>query len=219
MTFSLVARDPATGAFGVATATGGPNVGALVPYARPGVGAIATQSMTNPYYGYAGLDMLADGLDPETVLRELTAADEGREKRQCLIVGRAGHPAAWTGAEVLEARNCVIGDDVAAGGNMLLDRDVPAAAFKGFAGAAGQPLEDRLLAALQAGEKAGGDQRGTKSAALKVYLHEDYPLVDIRVDWSTTPISELAEVLRATRESDFQEFLGSIPTRAGSTRR
>ncbi|HEY8594963.1 MAG TPA: DUF1028 domain-containing protein [Devosiaceae bacterium] len=214
MTFSIVARDPRTGAFGVATATGGPAVGSLVPYARAGVGAVATQGYTtNPQYGFGGLDAMARGVTSHEALDRLTSADAGRQRRQCVMIDREGRTAAWTGEEIAEVRGALTRDGVAVAGNLLASPQVLKDMMSAFEKAPGLPLADRLLAAMLAGEKAGGDSRGTRSAALKVYDTEDYPAVDLRVDWSVAPIEDLGKVLAATREDDYATFFARLPTR------
>jgi uncharacterized Ntn-hydrolase superfamily protein len=214
MTFSIVARDPRTGALGVATATGGPVVGSLVPHARAGVGAIATQASTNGLYAYDGLDALAEpGATAQTVLDGLLAGDEGREARQCLIIDAHGRIAVWTGSACSAHASAKSGDNVAVGGNLLSGEAVLDAMLSAFTESAG-PLEDRLLAALTAGERTGGDRRGTRSAALKVYTRDPFPTVDLRADWSQTPVADLGVILEATRDSSYADFFASIPTRA-----
>lgn len=213
MTFSIVARDPVTGAFGVATATGGPAVGSLVPHARAGVGAIATQSLTNPYLGYDGLDLLAEpDATAELVLSRLLEADSGRDLRQCLVIDREGRTAAWTGPDCTPGAKTLTARDVAVGGNMLASTAVIDAMAAAYAGAEGE-LEDRLLAALAAAHAAGGDYRDAKSAALKTYTTELYPAIDLRTDWSTTPIADLGRILEAIRAPDYADFFKRVPRR------
>jgi uncharacterized Ntn-hydrolase superfamily protein len=214
MTFSIVARDPLSGAVGVACATGGPVVGALVPHARAGVGAIATQGNTNPLYGFDGLDLLARGGESApTVLDRLLATDAGRGRRQCIIIDREGSTAAWTGPDCGVHAGTLTGTEVAVAGNMLTGTDVLEAMLTAFGETSGE-LGDRLLAAMLAGEAAGGDHRGVRSAALKVCTSEPYPTLDLRADWSTTPLADLAAVLEAVRAPGYAEFFNSIPTRA-----
>lgn len=213
MTFSIVARDPTTSALGVATATGGPVVGSLVPHARACVGAIATQASTNGLYAYDGLDALAQpGADAQGVLDGLLAGDEGRERRQCLIIDNMGRTAVWTGTECGPHASARTGENVAVGGNLLAGETVLEAMLEAFAKAPGT-LEDRLLAAMIAGERAGGDKRGTRSAALKVYIRDPFPAVDLRSDWSQTPVADLGEILAATRDSGYADFLANVPRR------
>lgn len=214
MTYSIVARDPATGQFGVACATGGPVVGSLVPHVRSGVGAIATQSSTNPFLGMDGLKMLQAGGATDAVLDDLIGMDAGREKRQCIMIGVAGRPATWTGNLAEAAADHIAGADFAVAGNMLATRDVLVKMASAFEAGTGQSLADRLLLALAAAEDAGGDKRGTKSAALKVCAGFEYPSTDIRADWSDTAISDLRDILAATRRPDYAEFFDQLPRRS-----
>ncbi len=211
MTFSIVARDTDTGAFGVATATGGPVVGSLVPHARAGVGAIATQSLTNPLYGSIGLDLLGGGVPAQEVLDQLTAADAGRESRQCVIIGATGPAVAWTGSKAEAASGALVADGVGVAGNMLVSTHVFEAMLEAYQASGTQPFEDRLLAALRAGAAEGGDYRGIRSAALKVYTSEPYPAVDLRADWSNEPVAQLAEILNATRSQGYADFFRQLP--------
>lgn len=219
MTFSIVAKDPKTGAFGVATATGGPNVGNLVPYARAEAGAIATQGYTtNPFYGLTGLEELAKGKSAQMLCDELTAADMGRERRQCVIIDLQGNTATWAGKELTGYCGSVLQRGVAVAGNLLAGPEVLQSMIDTFLARQDTPFERRLLAALTAGQEAGGDKRGTKSAALKVYTTEPYPLWDVRVDWSDDPMPAMADVLDAIGAEEFQQFLERIPTRVNPSR-
>ena len=213
MTFSIVARDPQSGAMGVATATGGPVVGSLVPHARAGVGAIATQSQTNPHFGFDGLALLTDEtLSAQQVLDKLLADDPGRDLRQCLVLARRGATAAWTGSDCMDVAAHQTRENVAVAGNFLIDAEVLEAMLAAF-GAAGGALEDRMLSALSAGADRGGDRRGIRSAALKVYDRQPYPAVDLRSDWSETPVADLTRILAATRAPDYADFFESLPDR------
>ncbi len=215
MTFSIVARDSHTGAFGIATATGGPAVGSLVPYARAGAGAVATQGYTtNPYYGFNGLDLLASGQGAEEVVSVMTGADAGRARRQCLVIDRTGHTAAWTGDEISAWCGSILEKGVGVAGNLLFGAPVLEAMIAAYAEDTGLPFEERLLAAMTAGEAAGGDRRGTTSAALKVYTSEAYPAIDLRADWSERPIACLGDILAATRGPEYAEFFERLPTTA-----
>lgn len=215
MTFSIVAKDPASGAFGVATATGGPCVGSLVPHARSGIGAVATQGYTtNPFFAFDGLDRMAQGESAQQALDAVTASDAEADLRQCIMIDAAGHTAGWTGKAVTAETGMILHDGVAVAGNLLVTPSVLDAALAAFEASQGSPLDDRLLAALGAGQAIGGDRRGTRSAALKVYTTELYPFVDLRVDWSDTPIDDLRAVQRASRSSEYATFFSRVPTTA-----
>lgn len=214
MTFSIVARDPMTGAFGVATATGGPVVGSLVPHARSGVGAIATQGYTNPLYAYDGLAALDEGQGADTVLSALKAADLDFERRQIILVDKTGHTAGWTGSGLKGVANMTLTDNMAAAGNLLASATVVTAMVAAYEASAGKLLEDRLLAALFAGEQAGGDSRGTLSAAIKTVTDQPYPAIDVRVDFSSNPIGGLEVLLDQVRSSSYADFFADLPRRA-----
>lgn len=212
MTYSIVARDAQTGAFGVATATGGPAVGSLVPHARAGVGAIATQGHTNPFYAFDGLAALEQGQSAEGVVYALTTGDADRERRQLILVDKTGRAAGWTGNDLDTVSGMVIETGMAAAGNLLANDRVIPEMVRAFDQSAG-PLELRLMAALKAAEAAGGDKRGTFSAALKVYTDQPYPAVDVRIDYSQTPITDLEKALEAVRTGDYAEFFARLPRR------
>ncbi len=160
MTWSIIARDAATGAFGVAVATRFFAVGALCPHASGGIGALATQALINPLYGSEGLKLLAQGLAAPEVVARLTGADEGRDHRQLHVIDRHGRIAAHTGAECIDWCGHRIGEDHCVAGNMLAGPAVIAETSAAYASAASTPLPRRLIAALRAGEAAGGDTRG-----------------------------------------------------------
>lgn len=199
MTWSIVARDPATGAFAVAVTTCNLAVGASCPFVRAGVGAVSTQSMTNRYLGPAILDAMARGLAPEAAIEGALAGDEGKGIRQVHAVDAKGRSAAWTG------RNCVAwagdetGPDVSFAGNMLANEHVVPATSAAFRANAALPLPERMLAALDAGQAAGGDRRGRQSAALKLVTGEDFPDIDLRVDDHAEPLVELRRLLTLWR--------------------
>lgn len=214
MTFSIVARDERTGAFGVATATGGPNVGNLVPHARALVGAVATQGYTtNPLYGIDGLDLMATDKSAELVLEHLVDNDLGRLRRQSIMIDRNGDTAGWSGDGLGHWAGHICEQNFAVAGNLLAGQNVLSAMIDSFCTNTDLPLEDRLLSAMTAGQEAGGDKRGTQSAALKVYTTEPYAKVNLRVDLSQTPMADLKKVLNAVREPEFQTFSDRLPTR------
>ena len=207
MTFSIVARDPSSGQLGVAVATCTLAVGRAAPWARAGVGAVATQASSQRGYGPRLLDRLAGGARATVALEELLAVDTGAEQRQVGVVAPAGAPAAWTGGDCLSACGHVTGPDFAAQGNMLASRSVVPSVAECFeATAAGGDFAGRLVGALRAGQDAGGDLRGRQSAALLVVsgTRDDAApwegvLVDLRVDDAADPVDELGRLLRLQR--------------------
>ncbi|WP_421950633.1 DUF1028 domain-containing protein [Pelagibacterium sp.] len=212
MTFSILAHDRATGAFGVATATGGPAVGSLVPHARAGVGALATQGYTNPLYAHDGLAALEAGYGAEAVVYALTTADPERDRRQVIVMDRTGATAGWSGQGLTEAVGMHLQTDLAIAGNLLGTTDVVPAMAQAFSRAGGS-LELRLLAALTAGDLAGGDARGIQSAAIKTYTDQPYPAIDVRVDFARNPLDELSALLERVRIGDYADFVAGLPRR------
>jgi uncharacterized Ntn-hydrolase superfamily protein len=203
VTYSIVAHDPETGEFGVAVATGGPSVGAMVPWVEPGVGAVATQSFTNMDLGPLALERLRRGEPAPHALRALIEADPSREVRQIGLVDVSGAAAAFTGRDCVAFAGHVAGSGLSAQANMVERADIWLAMQVAYAGAAGE-LADRLLAALHAAERDGGDIRGIRSAALIVApgAPATKPWVrryDMRVDLSPQPLEELAQLLRVSR--------------------
>jgi uncharacterized Ntn-hydrolase superfamily protein len=189
-TFSIVARDPVTGRFGVAVTTKAFGVGALCPFAKAGVGAIATQARVNPALGPKGLRLLEHGLTADETLEELLHDDPGRAFRQLAVVDRQGRSAAWTGAEANGWKGHILGDNYSVQGNLLAGEAVVQAMAAALHGS-NAPFEERLLQALEAGQHAGGDKRGKQSAALLVVDTDEFPYVDIRVDDNPEPLKEL----------------------------
>lgn len=200
MTFSICAFDAATGELGVATQSKFLAVGAVVPWARAGVGAIATQSFANTSFGPRGLEMIAAGLAPEDVARKLLEDDGDREKRQFGIVDAAGRVATYTGRECFEWAGGVTGKGYCAQGNILAGSAVVEGIARAFEDARG-PLADRLVAALHGGQRGGGDRRGMQSAALVVvkekggYGGHNDRYIDLRIDDHERPIDELERLL------------------------
>ncbi len=199
-TFSIVAVDPKTGDLGVAVASRVLAVGAVVPYAQAKVGAIATQSFANTTYGPRGLTLLKKGLTPKQALERLLESDKDRDHRQVGIVDAKGRAAAYTGKKCLPWAGHIVGKGYAVQGNILAGERVVKAMAKAFEGAKGE-LAERLMAALEAGEVAGGDSRGKQSAALLVvrekggYAGFDDRYVDLRVDDHPEPVKELRRLL------------------------
>jgi uncharacterized Ntn-hydrolase superfamily protein len=201
MTFSIVARDPQTGELGIAVQSKFLAVGAVVPWARASVGAIATQSWANTTYGPHGLELLAGGLPASEVLAQLTRDDDRRASRQVGIVGITGAPATYTGEECFPWAGGHIGEHYTCQGNILVGEDTVLAMARTFEETAGH-LGDRLVAALAAGQTAGGDSRGQQSAALLVvregggYEGFNDRFIDLRVDDHPQPIDELRRILQ-----------------------
>jgi uncharacterized Ntn-hydrolase superfamily protein len=191
MTWSIVAHDPETGAFAVAVTTCAFAVGASCPFVRSGVGAVSTQSMTNRYLGPAVLDGLARGLSPATAIEAALVGDEGRGLRQVHAVDRHGRSAAYTGRNCVEWCGDVTSAHVSFAGNMLAGPAVLADTYAAFVANPDLALAERMLAALDAGEAAGGDRRGRQSAALVLTTTEDFPDISLRVDDHAMPLAEL----------------------------
>jgi uncharacterized Ntn-hydrolase superfamily protein len=199
-TFSIVAFDPARQEWGVAVASKFLAAGAVVPWARAGAGAVATQSYANTRFGPEGLDRMAEGLSAEETLAHLLAADPEREKRQVGLVDRAGRAAAFTGAECLPWAGHRIGGGFCCQGNLLVDARTLEAMAETFVKATGE-LADRLVAALLAGDRAGGDRRGRQSAAILVvregggYGGFNDRYMDLRVDDDPDPVAKLKDLV------------------------
>jgi len=199
MTWSIVAHDPASGALAVVVATRAFAVGAQCPFVRSGVGAVASQSITNRYLGPAILDLLERGIAPATAIDSALAADEGRHLRQVHAVDRLGRAAAWTGRHCVEWCGDRAAGHVSVAGNMLAGEAVLAHTFAGFAASGSLTLPERLLGAMEAGERAGGDRRGRQSAALVLTTSEDFADLNIRVDDHANPLQELRRLLAIWR--------------------
>ncbi len=203
-TFSIVARDPHNGDLGVAVQSKFLAVGALVPWARAGVGAIATQALANLSYGPDGLALLESGLSADTTLRQLLEADDLRDQRQVGIVDHHGEAVAFTGGACQPWAGQQTGDGFACQGNLLAGPAVVRSMAERFQQTDGE-LAERLVAALQAGENAGGDIRGRQAAAVYVaraggaYGGVLDRYVDLRVDDHPDPIPELARLLKLHR--------------------
>lgn len=208
MTWSILARDPATGELGVAVATRFFAVGALCPKVEGGVAALATQALINPMLGIDGMALLRDGGDPQAVLDALLAADAGRAARQFHILGAAGGIAQHTGADCVPWCGAVRAENVSVAGNMLAGPAVVEATRDAFLAATG-PMAERLIAAMEAGEAAGGDARGRQAAALMIASREPYTDLDLRVDDHADPLAELRRLLGVAQEHyvHFRRFL------------
>lgn len=199
-TYSIAACDLETAQWGVATQSKFLAVGSVVPWAKAGVGAVATQAYANPSYGPDGLALLAEGLPAAEVAERLTAADGDREHRQLGLVDAAGGSFTYTGGACMDWAGGSAGPCFAAQGNILVSEETVAAIAATFTGSAGRPLAERLLDCLAAGQAAGGDRRGQQSAALLVvsagggYAGLSDVVVDLRVDDHPEPIGELVRL-------------------------
>jgi uncharacterized Ntn-hydrolase superfamily protein len=203
-TYSIVARDPATGEMGVAVQSHWFSVGSVVSFAEAGVGAVATQSFVEVAYGPRGLKAMAAGREPRAALSELLAADPHPEVRQVAFVDTRGRVAAHTGDMCIPGAGHRVGNGYSVQANLMLTDEVPDAMARAFDSAKG-PLAERMLSALEAAQEAGGDIRGRQSAALLVVRAEasDKPwtdrLIDLRVEDSERPLAELSRLLRLHR--------------------
>ena len=221
MTWSIVARDEASGAMGVAVSTKFFAVGARVPAIEVGAGAMASQALTNPLHRRRGLALLREGVPAQDVIRLLGEPDAGREHRQLHIMDRDGRFAAHTGAECVPWCGHLIRATFSVAGNMLAGAEVIADTAKAYEAQAALPFPRRLIVALKAGEAAGGDKRGKQAAALLIYSTEEYSDLDLRVDDHADPLAELArleEVARG-RYLHYRKFMPSRASPAGVTDR
>jgi uncharacterized Ntn-hydrolase superfamily protein len=211
-TFSIVGRDR-DGMLGVAVSSCVLAVGAHCPFVRAGRVAISCQAYLHPYLALDLLDALDGGSDLSAAAAAALAADEGREWRQLIAVGPGGDPIAHTGANADPWAGHRFGTDCAAAGNLLAGADVVAAMVETFASSPGDPLPGRLVAALAAGQAAGGDRRGKQSAALLVGATQPMPYVDLRVDDHPDPVAELARLWRLLTPDELARNLRAATTR------
>lgn len=215
MTFSLIALDADRRTLGIACATGGPALGGFVPHLQPAVGAAITQGYsTNVMAAERGLARLAAGEAVASVVAELRHADQGEAWRQLALMDHHGQVAGWTGASNVPVCDMHLVPGLAVAGNMLGSREVVPAMVAAYqqGRAAGRTLAEALLAALVAGQRAGGDHRGVYSAALKVRAPGGLPL-DLRIDHAADAVAALGGLYRRIRDDkDFQAFLARLPT-------
>ncbi|MEW6644249.1 MAG: DUF1028 domain-containing protein [Pseudomonadota bacterium] len=221
MTWSIIARDHATGQLAIAVATKFFAVGGRVPFIAAGVGAIATQALLNPFYGVDGLELLRQGIAPKDVIARLIAADAGRDHRQLHLMDAAGHIAAHTGAACVSWCGHLAGDGFSIAGNMLSGPTVLDATATAYVAGAALPLARRLIMAMRAGEAAGGDKRGRQSAALLIHGAERWSDLDLRVDDHADPLGELERLEQVSRERwvHFRRFLPCRADPVGETDR
>jgi uncharacterized Ntn-hydrolase superfamily protein len=198
---------------GIAVASRFFAAGARVPFIRTGAGAIATQALVNESFGPGGLDLMAGGASADETLQRLIAGDEGRDHRQLHLMDKEARFAAYTGASCIEWWGHWIGEDFSVAGNMLAGPEVIEATVKAYKEAKHLPLARRLIAAMRAGEAAGGDKRGKQSAALLVHDAEAFPIYDIRADDHPEPLAELSRLHGIALER-FVHFRRCLPSHA-----
>lgn len=209
MTFSIVARCPGTGHLGVAAVTASVGVGKIACHAVAGVGAVSSQAAMNPYLAYDALRLMAAGRPAQEALQMVLSADPGAAVRQVGVVDAAGRTAVHTGDRTLAWSGDLVGDGFAVQGNRLVGRETLEATAEAFTGSEGQPLVERLLRALEAGEATGADREGALSGSVTVYGSEEYPLWDLRADHAPDPAAELRRL-----QGELGHLVDDLPTRA-----
>jgi uncharacterized Ntn-hydrolase superfamily protein len=203
-TYSIVARDPETGEMGVAVQSHWFSVGSIVSWGEAGVGVVATQSFVNPAFGPDGLELLKSGMTAEQVVDKLIAEDEGRDVRQLAIIDVNGNVKSYTGKNCIPGAGNIVGENYSVQANLMLNDKVPGAMSKAFEESTG-PLAERMMAALFAAEKAGGDIRGKQSAAILVVKGRSTGqvwadrLIDLRVEDDPYPLDKLDRLLKIHR--------------------
>ncbi len=220
MTYSIIAREPDTGEIGIIVASRFFACGAAVPYVGRRV-AVATQAFVNPLWGTEGRRRLETGETAQTVLDEFATRDAGRDIRQCHMMDTAGNFAAHTGAACVDWAGHRSGTYHSVAGNMLAGPQVVQATFDAYAAAPEMPLAARLIAAMRAGEMAGGDKRGKQAAGLVIHRGQDHAYLDLRADDHADPLSELERLLDVAGER-YLHVADAMPTRddfSGSTDR
>ena len=212
MTFSIVARCARTGELGVAVATAVPAVGSICPYLEAGVGAASTQSWVNPYLAIDALAAMRAGDPAVDALAAALAADAASAGRQIGLIGASGPGLAFTGADCTPWCGQLTGDDFAIQGNMLVGEATLASMREAWLADPSADIAERLMAALEAGDAAGGDFRGRQSAALRIVSTEAYAALDLRVDEHVAPVAELRRVLGIARRQ-LLPFVQGMPRR------
>jgi uncharacterized Ntn-hydrolase superfamily protein len=212
MTWSIIARDPRTGALGAAVASRFFAVGARVLFVASH-GAIASQALVNPYYGIDGLRLLRQGHGPSEIIETLTRQDPGAAHRQLHLIDSSGRLAAHTGPCCVEWSGHLCGEGVSVAGNMLAGRRVLSETLRVYQDRSRLPFPRRLIAAMQAGEAAGGDRRGRQSAALTIFETDEWSSLDLRVDDHPEPLTELERLEQVSRQ-EWTIYRQFVPTRA-----
>jgi len=218
-TFSIVARDTVTGEMGVAVQSHWFSVGSLVTWGKAGVGVVATQSFVNPSFGPRGLSLLENGLTPKLAVETLLELDEGRAVRQLAILDVQGNVAAYTGEHCIEAAGHIIGDNFSVQANLMDKNTVWPAMAKAFENAKGS-LAERMLVAMEAAQKEGGDIRGKQSAAILVVKAKstgnswEDKVVDLRVEDNDNPLAEMRRLLDIHTAYEFMN-MGDLAVEMG----
>ncbi|MGV9711828.1 DUF1028 domain-containing protein [Gordonia sp. NPDC003424] len=217
MTMSLVARDAATGAFGIVICSSSPAVAARCAHLRAGVGVVASQNITNPALGTAVLDGLAAGSDADTALKAALAVENYPDHRQVTVVDANGVTAEHSGSLSLGVYSAVQGREAVSAGNLLADTGVIDALLAGYADSSSEAFEERLIDGLRAALAAGGEAGPVHSAGLLVVEDVSWPVTDLRVDWSDDPLADLSALWQVwqPQKNDYQ-VRGVDPTRAPS---
>ena len=217
MTFSLVARDRDSGAFGVVVCSSSPAVASRCAHPRSNVGVVASQNVTNPALGPRVLDLLAGGSDADAALDAAMAQEKFPDYRQVTVVDAGGNTAVHSGANSLGVHTHAIGDQAVAAGNLLKDEGVITALLTGYADSTLAAFEERLLDGLRAAEAAGGEEGQVHSAGMVVVEDVSWPVTDLRVDYADDPLADLIELWRVWKpqKNDYR-VRGVDPTSAPS---
>lgn len=217
MTFSLVARDPGTGAFGIVVCSSSPAVASRCAHARATVGVVASQNVTNPVLGPRVLDLLAGGATADTALKAALAQEKYPDYRQVTVVDAEGNTAVHSGGRSLGVHTHAVGHQAVAAGNLLADERVIAELLAGYGSSGSAAFEDRLLDGLRAAEAAGGEEGQVHSAGLVVVEDVPWPVTDLRVDYADDPLADLAALwhLWQPQKNDYR-VRGVDPTGAPS---
>ena len=214
MTWSILAKDPDTGYFGIAVASRFFAVGSHCPWSRGGAGIISTQALVNPLLGYRGIELLGAGQNARNVLKSLVDEDKGRADRQLHVMDWQGKSAAYTGDKCIDWCGHLGRDNLSIAGNMLSGSAVIEDTAKAFEDAKNADFVNRLLIAMEAGEAAGGDKRGKQAAAIVIQGPEPYPRMSIRVDDHEAPLKELRRLSEVAKERFIPFSSVAFPTNA-----
>lgn len=217
MTFSLVARDPATGAFGIVICSSSPAVASRCAHVRATVGVVASQNVTNPALGPHVLDALTGGADADAAIKAGLAQEQFPDYRQLTVVDKHGNTSVHSGPESLGVHTSAQGNQAAAAGNLLNDERVIAELLAGYADSGSAAFEERLLDGLRAAMAAGGEAGPVHSAGIAVVEDVSWPVTDLRIDYADDPVADLIELWQLWKpQKDDYRVRGIDPTRAPS---